>query len=134
MAFISMQIRKMLHMEFYDPKLNFWEELPKSIKGIEFRIESRKEKPNTSSKFFLSNLGEKGCFLFREEGNWSFPPSFIHINLGVFGPVTFAVEPVLYVRNKRGVGLRFKNMTNKHLQNRFYQYLNDLRRVGYVQS
>lgn len=129
LVFIREQLRKILHKEFYDPRVKFWEAHPKAIPGIEVKVNVH-EKEESSSNIFLSNLGKEGCFLFRKEGSWEQAPSSIHIQFNERNGMQLKVKPTLYARNKKGIGLRFVDLKSK--ENSFYNQLSKLRRIGHA--
>ena len=131
LVFTRERLRKILNKEFYDPKMNFWEELPKPIPKITVKMFFKGEEKNIPDAF-LSNLGKNGCFLFRKKGIWEPAPSSIRIQFNASNEVHLKVKPTLYLRNRRGVGLHFTDITSK--ENNFYSQLDKLRRIGYAQN
>lgn len=125
-------LRRTLELPFYDSKRSWWESHPKAIPGVKAEVFDKKGGEQTR-EVRVVNLGEQGCFVFLVQGVWDFSPHYIQFHLGSDAGLGTKVAPVIFTRDRTGVGLRFERYQHQDDWNRdLEQCLNGLRRAGYV--
>ncbi len=126
-------IQKTLSLPYYNSKCAWWEKYPKAIPRVTACVYDKQGSENFE-KVRLVNLGEQGCFVFLLNKAWTFKPQYIELSFRDQHTFHATVETRLQTKNKAGIGLKFTNKNcgdwAKDLQN----YLNEIRRAGYVSN
>lgn len=132
---VSEWMRTILRRPYYRSCRNWWEGYPKSLpglKGIAYGAKHTEESPQVVEVTF-SNMGDDGCFIFTKSKPITFKPVYLEVILENDHKFKSRVEVMLFTKDKHGCGLRFKeHVTNQDWQKEMSDYLNQLRRLGYV--
>ena len=131
LVWIGEWFREKLALPFYNSKRKWWESHPKSVPGVTAEVFSAEGK-DLSEKVRVVNVGEEGCFVFLLGKKWTFEPRFIKLQFPKDIRLDSSVHPVLYTSDRTGVGLCFDGNEFGDWNKDLLDYLDGLRRAGYV--
>lgn len=123
-------IRKTLALPYYCATHYWWQEPPKAIPEITARVYKKKGSPK-GQDVHLVHFGKQGCFVF-PHGAWDFVPAHIELSFRNKEKLSSSVKVVLWDKARSGVGLKFTNSLRGDWGKELEEYLDVLRRAGYV--